>query len=289
MAKLTMEHFEATSKWEPEKWIIDNDPLTNKNPVSDMVIERESDGRLMISVGLDAEYYNGDPARLRQTVTDLLDGNNITNYEIEQSSHRNLSSLRIKGAEAGDLTRLIGAFSSSVDKEDRSTAYSIIDKSVAIEVADIERDIFGETGAFSVNRIPLSDHGMEYLDYESNIPGSAVTMLQQDGQKASVDGKDVTAERTNIVFDSESKSQIIKALRDVNADFVDGKEVIRVNEPIHEVANALSRAGLLPKSANGAIAKEFAEVRSEFTRVGDVQLETERILAARATMKPVGT
>lgn len=287
MAKLTVEHFEASGKWDPEKWIIDNDPLTNKNPVSDMVIERETDGRLTLSVGLDAQYYKSDPARLRQTVVDLLEGNNIANFEIKQSSHRNLSTIKIRGAEAGDLTRLIGALSSSVDKEDRTTAYGIIDKSVAIEVADLEvEEIFGETGAFSINRIPLSGHDKEYLDYESNIPGSAVTLLEQDGESASIDGKDVTAEKTNIVFDAGSKSQIIKALRDVNADFVDGKEVLRVNEPIHEVANALSRAGLLPKNANKIIAKEFAEIRTEFTRVGDVDIEKERILTARLAAKP---
>lgn len=300
--KLEMDHVEPQAKafdkgWEGEQWHIDTDASTNKTSVSGFGIERFNDGRLTMTVGFDSQFSSGDRAALVENVRQLMDGNldpdsdNAINYEVESSAHERMFSLKITGATPGDLARVAGALSSSVDLGQGATSYGLIDKSIAIQVADLETEALGETEAFSVNRVPFENQGQDYLDYESNIPGSAVTMLQQDGQSAALAGISVTAEKTRIIFNPADKSDIVRALRSTNLDFNAGNAVIEVNEPIHEVADTLKKSGLLPEDANAQIAKEFAEVRTEFTRVSEVEDDAPRahaVLAAKAAIKPVG-
>ncbi len=271
MAKLTMEHFEAEGKWEPEKWIIDNDPLMNKNPVTDFIIEKETDGRLSLTIGLDAEHYRNDPAALRQTVTDLLDGNNISGYKIEQSSHRNLSSIKLRNVTPGDLTRVAGALSASVDKGNGSTAYNLIDPKTALQVADLEIEALGPTGAYSLDSVKATEGEIDYLDYESNIPGAAVKSIQQDGLSAEIDGKYVKQEITGIAFEAGNKSDIVAALEKGGLSFTAGKEIIRCEEPFAKVSQVLANAGLIPKAANTDIQTKLASMKQNFVTAAAVK------------------
>lgn len=296
-----MKKFEG-DKHNPDSYHIEHGDFSTKKALSGFSIEESGASRP------DAPKYNysvsfdlskgglpsseNDPDRLKQTVTNLLDAASIENYEFKRSINGRDFSVEVKGAEAGMLTKVAGALSSNVNLEDGKTIHAVIDKDVAIRIADLEAEATGQdVDAYSITRDEFSEPGVEYVTYSSNIPGSAVTAVQQDGQSAAIAGQKVRAEKTRILIDPASKSAVAKALRDVNADFTAGQGVIQVNDPIHEVSKALTLAGLLPQSAGAKIATEFAEVRSSFARVSEVRDDTPRamaVLSAKAVMGPSG-
>lgn len=265
MASQLNVHHDEGNKWNPESWNISWDDAVSPRPVTDFLLERNINGRLSATIAFDKQYSRGN---LEQRAANLIDQGNIFRYEIKQSPHPNLFTLHINDAQPGDLAKMAGALATDADLGQGRTEYALLDKETAIELADIEHNILGES-AFGVVRERLSNHQKDYLTYINHIPGAIVTKLEQDGVSAEIDGKAVSAEKTNIFCEPGNESPILAALQKLNADFQQ-EGAIRVNEPIHEVSRALMIAGLIPETASAKLNEVFPEIRPTFARVSDV-------------------
>ncbi len=264
VVKLEAHHSESTNKWEAESWNISHGDITTKSPVSNFSIERHNDGRLSMSIGLDSEHFRGDRQDLHERVSGLMEAAGVEGVEFKTSSHPRLSSVRIATAEAGDLTRMAGALSSDADLGKGSTAYSIIEKNLAVQIADIEGEALGEPSGFSIDRTDIEGHQHTYFGANIDIPGALVERIEQDGSSAEFEGNIISLERTNIYFGKENASQVTKVIKQAGLEFEKGEGVIRLDQPISKVAEVLTNAVLLPKAANSEIQREFADLRPEF-------------------------
>lgn len=275
MVKLVMEHFEG-DKWNPSSHYIEYGDFSTKNPVQGFSIEEsarstEDNPLFNYTIGFEAGKGGSTPTDRKQLVdqvTNLLNGAGIEDFKIEGSSHDRTFSVEIKGVKAGELTRVAGALSTNVDLGQGTTEYALIDKDVAVRAVDLEAEATGlDVDAYSLDKIELNS-GNEYMSYESNIAGSTIQALQQDGQQAGFDidgvGHNVTLEKTNVVFRDGVTSAVSTTFMNAGLIFERANGMLRVNSPIADVAQVLSQQNLIPQSANAAIQKEFATLRPDF-------------------------
>lgn len=293
---LQTENFPAESKWETDSTVVEHGDFSTASALKSFTVEQT-----MATKGQDEPRYNAsahfdlsggnlprsqqDPVRLRENITNLLEGAGIENFEFDGSVNGRDFSVRIKDAEPGVLTRLTGALSTSVDMGNGATAYALIDKDVATRMVDIEAQAIGQDiEAYTFDEFELTEGG-SYISYETGITGAVVQAVQQDGQMAEHDGEDATVAKTNVLTSDGSRSEVARVLKAAGFEPELGEDKVSVDAPITDVTKALAAADMIPASANSEVQTRLASLRDQFVvAAGRTYHPPASKLAAEATL-----